>query len=100
MLSRAAFRPSANAYANMIARRNFSTTRAQFSSPYHYPEGPRSNIPFNPLTRFFALRFWSFCFVGFFTPFAIAVWQTKKNKTGLMPQSQGQYLPAYCTLEL
>jgi cytochrome c oxidase subunit 7c len=29
-------------------------------SPYHYPEGPRSNIPFNPLTKWFALRYWSF----------------------------------------
>jgi hypothetical protein len=35
------------------------------SSPYHYPEGPRSNIPFNPLTKWFALRYWSFMAVGF-----------------------------------
>lgn len=41
-------------------RRNFTTTRPQFGSPYHYPEGPRSNIPFNPLTRFFAFRYWAF----------------------------------------
>jgi len=35
------------------------------SSPYHYPEGPRSNIPFNPLTKWFALRYWGFMAVGF-----------------------------------
>lgn len=75
-----------------VARRGFSTTRAQLGSPYHYPEGPRSNIPFNPLTRFFFLRYWAFMSrlslsigvgdvwadiwiviaVGFGTPFAIA----------------------------
>ncbi|KXT06993.1 hypothetical protein AC578_7260 [Pseudocercospora eumusae] len=67
-----------NAFA--AARRNFSTTRPQFSSPYHYPEGPRSNIPFNPLTKYFALRYWGFMFVGFSAPFGIAVWQTNKNQ--------------------
>lgn len=41
-----------------MARRGFHTTRRQLGSPYHYPEGPRSNIPFNPLTRFFAVRYW------------------------------------------
>nr|OQO18941.1 hypothetical protein B0A51_12731 [Rachicladosporium sp. CCFEE 5018] len=62
------------------ARRGFYTTRPQFASPYHYPEGPRSNIPFNPLTRFFAVRYWTFMAVGFGAPFGIAVWQTYKNK--------------------
>ena len=42
------------------ARRGFHTTPRQMGSPYHYPEGPRSNIPFNPLTKWFALRYWSF----------------------------------------
>jgi cytochrome c oxidase subunit 7c len=42
------------------ARRGFHTTPRQMGSPYHYPEGPRSNIPFNPMTRFFALRYWGF----------------------------------------
>ena len=55
MLARPALRS-----ANTIARRGFHTTRPQFASPYHYPEGPRSNIPFNPLTRFFAVRYWGF----------------------------------------
>ncbi|KAG4424516.1 cytochrome-c oxidase chain VIIc [Cadophora sp. DSE1049] len=64
----------------VASRRAFSTTRAQFSSPYHYPEGPRSNIPFNPLTKWFALRYWSFMAVGFGTPFGLAVWQTYKNQ--------------------
>ncbi|KAI9930872.1 hypothetical protein MW887_010523 [Aspergillus wentii] len=45
---------------SFVARRGFSTTRAQLGSPYHYAEGPRSNIPFNPHTRFFAVRYWSF----------------------------------------
>jgi hypothetical protein len=43
---------------SLVARRGFSTTRGQLASPYHYSEGPRSNIPFNPLTRFFAVRYW------------------------------------------
>lgn len=44
--------------ANSVARRGFSTTRAQLSG--HYPEGPRSNIPFNPMSKFFFLRYWGF----------------------------------------
>jgi cytochrome c oxidase subunit 7c len=82
----------------MVARRGFHSTRAQLGSPYHYPEGPRSNIPFNPLTKWFAVRYWTFMAVGFGkfgrsllwwqrltdmvvgAPFGIAVWQTKKNQ--------------------
>ncbi|KAH8602143.1 cytochrome c oxidase subunit VIIc [Bisporella sp. PMI_857] len=78
MLSRATTRASASTM--MVARRGFHSTRTQMSSPYHYPEGPRSNIPFNPLTKFFAFRYWSFMFVGFAAPFGVAVWQTKKNQ--------------------
>lgn len=55
MLARTAMRAP-----NMVARRGFHSTRAQMSSPYHYPEGPRSNIPFNPLTKLFAVRYWAF----------------------------------------
>ncbi|KAJ5907825.1 cytochrome c subunit [Penicillium taxi] len=62
------------------ARRGFSTSRAQFASPYHYAEGPRSNIPFNPKTKYFAVRYWSYMAVGFGAPFGIAVWQTYKTK--------------------
>lgn len=58
--------------ARIVARRAFSTTRAQLASPYHYPEGPRSNLPFNTKTRFFALRYWGFMVTGFFAPFGIA----------------------------
>ncbi|KAL1968826.1 hypothetical protein VTN77DRAFT_1187 [Rasamsonia byssochlamydoides] len=65
---------------SLVARRAFSTTRAQLSSPYHYAEGPRSNIPFNPLTRFFFIRYWAFMITGFGAPFAIAVWQTHKTR--------------------
>jgi hypothetical protein len=45
---------------SLVARRGFSSTRTQLGSPYHYPEGPRSNIPFNPLTKYFFFRFWGF----------------------------------------
>ncbi|KAK2799452.1 hypothetical protein FQN51_006939 [Onygenales sp. PD_10] len=46
--------------ATTLGRRGFHSTRAQMSSPYHYPEGPRTNIPFNPMTRFFFWRYWAF----------------------------------------
>ncbi|KAI2787406.1 hypothetical protein POX_f07770 [Penicillium oxalicum] len=65
---------------NVVARRGFSTTRTQLGSPYHYAEGPRSNIPFNPLTKHFFWRYWAFMVTGFGAPFAIAVWQTYKTK--------------------
>ncbi|KAI6248234.1 Cytochrome c oxidase subunit 8, mitochondrial [Erysiphe necator] len=67
--------------ASFTARRvrNFHSLGALKSSPYHYPEGPRSNIPFNPLTRFFIVRYWTFMAVGFCAPFGIAVWQTYKS---------------------
>src|SRR5882757_4696536 len=67
MLSRTALRASSSTSA-IVARRGFHSTRAQLSSPYHYPEGPRSNIPFNPLTKWFALRYWTFMAVGFGEP--------------------------------
>ncbi|KAK2793523.1 Cytochrome c oxidase assembly protein cox15 [Onygenales sp. PD_12] len=66
--------------ATTLGRRGFHSTRAQMSSPYHYPEGPRTNIPFNPMTRFFFWRYWAFMTTGFGLPFAIALWQTKKTK--------------------
>ena len=53
-----------------VGRRGFHTTRAQFSSPYHYPDGPYSNIPFNPRSKWFAFGFWGFCATGFGLPFA------------------------------
>ncbi|KAL9635097.1 MAG: hypothetical protein Q9164_003681 [Protoblastenia rupestris] len=67
MLSRTAFR--ASKAPSTIVRRSFRTSSARLSSPYHYPEGPLSNIPFNPRTRFFWFRYWG-----------TMVWQTKKNK--------------------
>ncbi|KAF2740605.1 hypothetical protein EJ04DRAFT_558602 [Polyplosphaeria fusca] len=78
MMSRAAFRVAANPAT--VARRGFQSTRAQFASPYHYPEGPRSNLPFNPLSKWFAVKYWSYCAAGFGLPFGLAVWQTKKTK--------------------
>jgi len=62
-------------YANasrVVARRAFSTTRARLSSPYHYPEGPRGNLPFNPKSKSFPFTFWGICAVGFAAPFGIA----------------------------
>jgi hypothetical protein len=58
MLARATFR--AASAPTLVARRGFQSTRAQFSSPYHYPEGPRSNLPFDPLKRGFAFKYWGF----------------------------------------
>ena len=62
----------ARAARSAVARRGFHTTRVQQSSPYHYPEGPYSNLPFNTKTRFFAVRYWTFMAVGFGAPFGIA----------------------------
>jgi cytochrome c oxidase subunit 7c len=45
---------------SFAARRGFSTTRSQLGSPFHYAEGPRTNIPFNPLTKRFFWRYWAF----------------------------------------
>ncbi|KAL9073265.1 MAG: hypothetical protein Q9161_003097 [Pseudevernia consocians] len=78
MLSRTAIR--ASKAPSMIASRGFRTSAARLSSPYHYPEGPRSNLPFNPLTKYFFLRYWGTMAFFFGLPFGIAVWQTKKNK--------------------
>ncbi|KAI1343843.1 hypothetical protein F5Y15DRAFT_426413 [Xylariaceae sp. FL0016] len=72
--------PQATRFTSLISRRAFHATRARLSSPYHYPEGPYSNLPFNTKTRFFAVRYWAYCITGFFLPFGIAVWQTKKPK--------------------
>jgi len=67
MLSRSTMR------VNTIARRGFHTTRPQLSSPYHYPEGPRNNIPFNPMTRFFAFRYWTFMGMAVLLPHDLAL---------------------------
>ncbi|KAK7414647.1 Cytochrome c oxidase assembly protein cox15 [Neonectria punicea] len=74
MLSRAATRTT----TSLVARRGFHTTRARLSSPYHYPEGAYSNIPFNPRSKWFGVGYWTFMGVGFFAPFGISVWQTYK----------------------
>jgi hypothetical protein len=58
MLARATFR--AASAPTLVARRGFQSTRAQMASPYHYPEGPRSNLPFDPLKRGFAFKYWGF----------------------------------------
>jgi cytochrome c oxidase subunit 7c len=71
MLSRAATRATPQ-ITSLVARRGFHATRAQLSSPYHYPEGAYSNLPFNPLSKWFAVKYWSFCAVGFSLPFGIA----------------------------
>src|ERR1700712_3086435 len=58
MISHQAFR-AAHA-TSRAARRGFQASRPKLASPYHYPEGPRSNLPFNPKTRFFFFRYWGF----------------------------------------
>ncbi|ROV93016.1 hypothetical protein VPNG_09427 [Cytospora leucostoma] len=78
MLSRAAVRASTKATSQVVARRGFHATRSQLSSPYHYAEGPYSNIPFNPKTKYFPYLFWSYVFFGFGTPVFIATWQSYK----------------------
>ncbi|KAI0508260.1 cytochrome-c oxidase chain VIIc [Xylaria bambusicola] len=79
-MSPQAFARASPRISSLIGRRAFHATRARLSSPYHYPEGPYSNLPFNTKTRFFAVRYWLYCITGFFAPFGIAVWQTNKPK--------------------
>lgn len=57
---------------SLVSRRGFHATKARMSSPYHYPEGPYSNIPFNPRKKWFSLKYWTFIATGFLTPFGIA----------------------------
>lgn len=68
MLSRAAIRTS----QAVAGRRAFHVTARRFSSPYHYPEGPYSNLPFNPKGKFFGVGYWGTMFTFFFMPFGIA----------------------------
>ncbi|ROW06847.1 hypothetical protein VMCG_03964 [Cytospora schulzeri] len=77
MFSRAAIRTATQA----AGRRGFHSTRSQMSSPYHYPEGPYSNLPFNPKKRGFPILFWGYAITGFGLPFGIAAWQTYKPRT-------------------
>ena len=86
MFARTAFRATAG--PSLVARRGFQSTRQQLSSPYHYPEGPRSNLPFDPLKKGFAFKYWGFmgelprrsmarrpltlAATGFFLPFGVA----------------------------
>lgn len=70
MLSRAVVRAAPRVPAT--ASRAFHSTPARFSSPYHYPDGPLSNLPFNPRTKYFAVRYWTTMAVGFSTPILLA----------------------------
>ncbi|KAI5784570.1 cytochrome c oxidase subunit VIIc-domain-containing protein [Geopyxis carbonaria] len=65
--------------ASLVSRRHLHATPSRLGG-YHYPEGPRSNLPFNPMTRFFAARYIAFCGLGFGLPFIIAIWQLKKGQ--------------------
>ncbi|KAG5983308.1 hypothetical protein E4U55_000292 [Claviceps digitariae] len=76
MLSRAAVRTT----NTLVFRRGFHATRARMSSPYHYTEGPYSNLPFNPRSKWFGLGYWAFMAAGFGAPFGIAVYQTYKEQ--------------------
>ncbi len=68
MLSRAAVRSS----KAVAGRRAFHATPSRFSTPYHYPEGPYTNIPFNPRKKTFGLKYWTSMVVAFSAPFGIA----------------------------
>lgn len=68
MFSRAAVR----ATTKVAGRRGFHATRSQMSSPYHYAEGPYTNLPFNPKKKGFPILFWGYAITGFGAPFAIA----------------------------
>ncbi|RDA85505.1 hypothetical protein CP532_2175 [Ophiocordyceps camponoti-leonardi (nom. inval.)] len=75
MLSRAATRTT----TQLVSRRAFHATRPRMSSPYHYPEGPYSNLPFNPRSKWFGVFYWSAAAAAFGAPFGIAVFQTYKE---------------------
>ena len=68
MLARAATRTT----TSLVTKRGFHATRARLSSPYHYPEGAYSNIPFNPRSKWFGVGYWTFMATGFFAPFGIS----------------------------
>ena len=80
MIATAGARAASRTTTSLVSRRGFHATRARLSSPYHYPEGPYSNIPFNPKSKWFGVQFWTYAMVGFFAPFGIASWQTYKPK--------------------
>lgn len=68
MFSRAAVR----ATTQVTGRRGFHATRPRMISPYHYAEGPYTNIPFNPKAKTFPILFWGYAATGFGLPFMIA----------------------------
>ena len=51
---------------SFAARRGFPPLAPSSVAPYHYAEGPRTNIPFNPMTKHFFWRYWAF--MSLFTP--------------------------------
>jgi cytochrome c oxidase subunit 7c len=65
-------RAAARTTTSLVTRRGFHATRARLSSPYHYPEGPYTNIPFNPRSKWFGVGYWGFMATGFLAPFGIA----------------------------
>lgn len=58
--------------AGQVARRAFSTSRAQMSSPYHYPSGAGTNLPFNRKSKWLGPWFVVYAVAGFGAPFGIA----------------------------
>ncbi|KFH48530.1 hypothetical protein ACRE_006740 [Hapsidospora chrysogenum ATCC 11550] len=71
-------RAAARTTTSLVTRRGFHATRARLSSPYHYPEGPYTNIPFNPRSKWFGVGYWGTIATGFFIPFGIAYYQEGK----------------------
>ncbi|KAF2665335.1 cytochrome-c oxidase chain VIIc-like protein [Microthyrium microscopicum] len=80
-------RPALRPFTQLLARRGFQTTRTRSAGHqthvdqfFHYPEGPRSNLPFNPLTRFFYIRYYAFWITAFSIPFASSYWMAVKEQ--------------------
>lgn len=92
MIAPAAARASPRIAQQVLSRRAFHATRARFSSPYHYPEGPYSNLPFNTKTRFFGLRYWAYMATGFFLPFGIASASHIPSIYNIIPHSRHLFL--------
>ncbi len=85
MLARATFR--AATAPSLVARRGFQSTRVQYASPYHYPEGPRSNLPFDPLKRGFAFKYWGFMGISTALPGNSAIANHKQRLDSPSPSS-------------
>lgn len=95
-------RAAARTTTSLVTRRGFHATRARLSSPYHYPEGPYTNIPFNPRSKWFRAGYWGFMVTGFGIPFGIAcasfVAHSCFSPVTLLPRLFLLWLTLFCRL--